>query len=206
MDLSIGMCLSVCPLPILFGTGRIVYICPPVCSCTDGLAFFVYGLRQMCRRRIMSIGRQVFQLCFARVRHSSARISKTAPPSTTTPLLVLVSSKTPLSRSLLFFLAAKSAYHRRIAHLVQFHECWWDSLIIDLLGANVLGMTLGLYTLRFLETRTYDWNSKEKSYELARSLVRRGANRPASTTACSMDSAGVVLLFLATLVLSERRD
>ncbi|CAN0420692.1 unnamed protein product, partial [Ectocarpus sp. 13 AM-2016] len=42
----------------------------------------------------------------------------------------------------------------------QFHECWWDSLIIDLLGANVLGMTLGLYTLRFLETRTYDWNSK----------------------------------------------
>lgn len=54
----------------------------------------------------------------------------------------------------------------------QFHECWWDSLIIDLLGANILGMVLGLYTLRFLETRTFDWNSKEGSHKLARSVVR----------------------------------
>eukprot|EP00752_Nemacystus_decipiens_P016278 g14557.t1 len=52
----------------------------------------------------------------------------------------------------------------------QFHECWWDSLIIDLLGANVLGMTLGYYTLRFLETRTFDWNSREGSHRLPRSL------------------------------------
>ncbi|CAM9177365.1 unnamed protein product [Pylaiella littoralis] len=52
----------------------------------------------------------------------------------------------------------------------QFHECWWDSLIIDLLGANLLGMTLGLYTLRFLETRTFDWNSKEGSHKIAKSL------------------------------------
>ena len=55
--------------------------------------------------------------------------------------------------------------------LFQFHECWWDSLIIDLLGANVLGMTLGYYTLRFLETRTFDWNSREGSHKLARSFV-----------------------------------
>ena len=53
----------------------------------------------------------------------------------------------------------------------QFHECWWDSLIIDLLGANLIGMTLGLYTLRFLETRTFDWNSKERSTKFAKSLV-----------------------------------
>ncbi|CAN0151182.1 unnamed protein product, partial [Ectocarpus sp. 8 AP-2014] len=88
----------------------------------------------------------------------------------------------------------------------QFHECWWDSLIIDLLGANVLGMTLGLYTLRFLETRTYDWNSKEKSHELARSLVRGQAIRPASKHRRSMYSMGVqVLLLLSTLILGERR-
>ncbi|CAN0068170.1 unnamed protein product, partial [Laminaria digitata] len=52
----------------------------------------------------------------------------------------------------------------------QFHECWWDSLIIDLLGANLIGMTLGLYTLRFLETNTFDWNSKERSTKFAKSL------------------------------------
>lgn len=63
-------------------------------------------------------------------------------------------------------------------HFTQFHECWWDSLIIDLLGANVLGMTLGLYTLRFLETRTFDWNSREASHKLPRSLVSvRGVDR-----------------------------
>ena len=53
----------------------------------------------------------------------------------------------------------------------QFHECWWDSLIIDLLGANLLGMVLGLYTLRFLETRTFDWSQKDGSGRLASSLV-----------------------------------
>ncbi|CAN0152971.1 unnamed protein product [Ascophyllum nodosum] len=52
----------------------------------------------------------------------------------------------------------------------QFHECWWDSLIIDLLGANLLGMVLGLYTLRFLETRTFDWSQKDGSGRLASSL------------------------------------
>lgn len=61
----------------------------------------------------------------------------------------------------------------------QFHECWWDSLIIDLLGANLIGMTLGLYTLRFLETRTFDWNSKERSTKFARSLV---SHQPPSGT------------------------
>lgn len=44
-------------------------------------------------------------------------------------------------------------------------------MIIDLLGANLLGMTLGLYTLRFLETRTYDWNRQEESRKLTGSLV-----------------------------------
>ncbi len=54
---------------------------------------------------------------------------------------------------------------------IQFHECWWDSVIIDLLGANILGMTLGYYTLRFLETRTFNWNSREGSEKLPKSLV-----------------------------------
>jgi Phosphatidyl serine synthase len=35
----------------------------------------------------------------------------------------------------------------------QFKECWWDSLLIDVLGANLIGMGLGLATLRFLENK-----------------------------------------------------
>jgi Phosphatidyl serine synthase len=37
----------------------------------------------------------------------------------------------------------------------QFKECWWDSLLIDVLGANLIGMGLGLATLRFLENKVY---------------------------------------------------
>jgi Phosphatidyl serine synthase len=35
----------------------------------------------------------------------------------------------------------------------QFKECWWDSLLVDVLGANLIGMALGLTTLRFLENK-----------------------------------------------------
>lgn len=30
----------------------------------------------------------------------------------------------------------------------EFKECWWDSLLIDLLGANMLGMAAGWVTLQ----------------------------------------------------------
>jgi phosphatidylserine synthase 2 len=30
----------------------------------------------------------------------------------------------------------------------EFKECWWDSLLIDLLGANLLGMAAGWVTLQ----------------------------------------------------------
>lgn len=43
----------------------------------------------------------------------------------------------------------------------QFKECWWDALIIDLLGANLIGMLLGLLTLRFLESKGYDWKGAD---------------------------------------------
>ena len=30
----------------------------------------------------------------------------------------------------------------------EFKECWWDSLLVDLLGANLLGMAAGWVTLQ----------------------------------------------------------
>ena len=34
----------------------------------------------------------------------------------------------------------------------------WDSLLMDLLGANMAGMFLGRWTLMYLETQDYDWS------------------------------------------------
>ncbi|KAL4115052.1 hypothetical protein PRIC2_013947 [Phytophthora ramorum] len=42
----------------------------------------------------------------------------------------------------------------------DFQECWWDSLLLDLLGANLLGMCLGRVTLWLLESKEYDWSGR----------------------------------------------
>jgi hypothetical protein len=40
----------------------------------------------------------------------------------------------------------------------EFKECWWDSTIIDFAGANMLGMLMGLFILRRLNNKHYDWH------------------------------------------------
>ncbi|KAE8995999.1 hypothetical protein PR003_g15958 [Phytophthora rubi] len=42
----------------------------------------------------------------------------------------------------------------------DFQECWWDSLLLDMLGANMLGMCLGRVTLWMLESKEYDWSGR----------------------------------------------
>ncbi|CAI5737729.1 unnamed protein product [Hyaloperonospora brassicae] len=42
----------------------------------------------------------------------------------------------------------------------DFQECWWDSLLLDMLGANLLGMCLGRVTLWLLESKEYDWSGR----------------------------------------------
>lgn len=39
----------------------------------------------------------------------------------------------------------------------EFEECWWDSVFMDVLGANLLGMILGRITLKYLSCRDYTW-------------------------------------------------
>ena len=43
----------------------------------------------------------------------------------------------------------------------QFTECWWDSLFLDFLGANLLGMIAGWYTLKVMESRVFDWSGTQ---------------------------------------------
>ncbi|XP_054158876.1 phosphatidylserine synthase-like [Oppia nitens] len=46
------------------------------------------------------------------------------------------------------------------AHLLpNFAECWWDSIVLDVLICNGLGIWFGMWICRMLEMRTYKWES-----------------------------------------------
>jgi len=53
----------------------------------------------------------------------------------------------------------------------QFNECWWDSVIMDALIANLTGMTVGHYALKFLESHQYNWGGYKQP------TGRQGVNR-----------------------------
>eukprot|EP00923_Selenidium_pygospionis_P047049 GHVN01081202.1.p1 GENE.GHVN01081202.1~~GHVN01081202.1.p1 ORF type:complete len:496 (-),score=16.03 GHVN01081202.1:119-1606(-) len=46
----------------------------------------------------------------------------------------------------------------------EFKECWWDSIVLDALIANMLGMCLGVYLLRWLRSYPYDWAGTRPRY------------------------------------------
>lgn len=39
----------------------------------------------------------------------------------------------------------------------EFKECWWDSVFLDMLGANMLGMFMGKLSLQYLSCKEYVW-------------------------------------------------
>jgi len=41
--------------------------------------------------------------------------------------------------------------------LPNFWECWWDHIILDILGCNALGIWLGDLTCKYFEMKTYGW-------------------------------------------------
>ena len=46
------------------------------------------------------------------------------------------------------------------AHILpNFEECWWDTLILDLLFCNGLGIYLGMKLIQWLELRNFHWES-----------------------------------------------
>lgn len=56
----------------------------------------------------------------------------------------------------------------------EFQECWWDSVFMDVLGANMLGMFLGHLTLRYLSCRNYDWERSNKNRRFWRHFLDIG--------------------------------
>ncbi|MCO5588842.1 hypothetical protein L7F22_042802 [Adiantum nelumboides] len=41
--------------------------------------------------------------------------------------------------------------------LPNFNECWWDSVILDVLICNWLGIWAGMQTVRYFDGKTYEW-------------------------------------------------
>jgi phosphatidylserine synthase 2 len=46
--------------------------------------------------------------------------------------------------------------------LPNFYECWWDSLLLDIFGCNLLGIVLGYQTLKYFGVKRQDWVAKKK--------------------------------------------
>lgn len=41
--------------------------------------------------------------------------------------------------------------------LPNFNECWWDSIVLDILVCNWFGIWAGMRTVSYFDGRTYDW-------------------------------------------------
>ncbi|KAF8399059.1 hypothetical protein HHK36_014925 [Tetracentron sinense] len=41
--------------------------------------------------------------------------------------------------------------------LPNFNECWWDSILLDILICNWFGIWAGMHTVRYFDGRTYEW-------------------------------------------------
>jgi len=48
-----------------------------------------------------------------------------------------------------------------LQHLLpNFKECWWDHIILDVLGCNLIGIYIGMKTCEWFQMREYDWAGK----------------------------------------------
>jgi hypothetical protein len=47
----------------------------------------------------------------------------------------------------------------------EFQECWWDSVFLDMLGANMLGMFMGKLSLGAVQHERSSLVSRQTLYE-----------------------------------------
>ena len=65
---------------------------------------------------------------------------------------------------------------RAMTHVLpNFAECWWDSVILDVLVCNLAGMELGLAVCRWADVKLFDWYNWRtvSSYPTLRGKARR---------------------------------
>eukprot|EP01043_Picozoa_sp_COSAG02_P016831 COSAG02_NODE_749_length_17699_cov_13.252727_2_plen_454_part_00 len=67
--------------------------------------------------------------------------------------LIMRDTKVCWSMSILFEVLEVSAQDV----MVNFQECWWDHTILDLCGANALGIYVGMQIVHYYELKQYNW-------------------------------------------------
>ncbi|KJP87962.1 hypothetical protein AK88_02396 [Plasmodium fragile] len=51
----------------------------------------------------------------------------------------------------------------RFQHILpNFYECWWDHIILDVLGCNLAGILMGLYFMKWLNIPLFPWRVPDK--------------------------------------------
>lgn len=63
------------------------------------------------------------------------------------------------NQSLLWFLSIGfEVMELTFRHMLpNFNECWWDSIILDILICNWFGIWAGMCTVRYFDAKTYEW-------------------------------------------------
>ena len=65
----------------------------------------------------------------------------------------------------------------------NFNECWWDMWVWDVMMCNLLGITAGMATIKFLQGRMYDWSGKTKTLTATPSVEAKKATAASSSAA-----------------------
>ncbi|KAJ2760102.1 hypothetical protein IWQ57_006387, partial [Coemansia nantahalensis] len=60
-------------------------------------------------------------------------------------------------------------------HLPNFHECWWDHWILDVLLCNWLGIHVGMKWCEYFKMKTYTWHGVREIPSIRGKISRAGA-------------------------------
>lgn len=93
--------------------------------------------------------------------------------------------------------------------LPNFAECWWDHWILDVATCNLLGIWMGMRTIKWLSMKCYDWRSIKNTPTVLGKVQRSlGQFTPHSWTnfnwtATKSFKGYVVVVVLCTLLLAS---
>lgn len=80
--------------------------------------------------------------------------------------------------------------------LPNFHECWWDHLLLDLFGCNWLGIVLGAYTCKLLNVWDYTWVTEGRTWGFLQSPQRYFTVLGVSVVVLGVDSMNFFLKYI----------
>ncbi|CRG94026.1 phosphatidylserine synthase I, putative [Plasmodium gallinaceum] len=60
----------------------------------------------------------------------------------------------------------------RFQHLLpNFYECWWDHVILDVLGCNLIGIMLSIFVMKYFNIPFFDWTIPDKIKPKKKNLI-----------------------------------